>query len=83
MAKSGEINTFPYAAGGIGVPYTDGLVSGVNVENGDTTIMLPTPNSGSMPMVLPTERGHVQDYYGNTSCVDTNTTGHEVFAGDF
>lgn len=83
MAKSGDNDTFPYASGGIGVPYTDGMISGISLDGVDTSLFLPTPNGSTYPDIQPIERGHMTDYYGNTSCVDANTTGHEIFAGDF
>ena len=73
--------TFPYSPNPT-IPYTDGIVSGVNVETG--SVYLPTPGEITQSRVKPEQRGHiVEGYIGNTSCVDANTTSHEVFTGSF
>lgn len=76
-----ETATFPYAANGIGAPYTDGIVMGLNPDTG--SVYIPFPGEMTEAQVQPEKRGKLTDYFGNTTCVDSYTTGHPVFAGDF
>lgn len=77
-----ESGTFPYLSDGSGAPYTDGIVVGIS-DNLDTSVALPPPGEMTQPTVSPARRGIPQEYVGNTSCIDTNTTAHNVLAGNF
>jgi hypothetical protein len=80
MAPNVETGTFPYSPTGIGIPRTDGIMSD---QPGPSTIFLPAPGEMTVPDVPSSVRGTVKEYYGDTQCVDTNTTGHTVFTGSF
>lgn len=80
-AVTGAGGTFPYSEDGISAPYTDGLVSGSNVETG--SIFLPPPNGIIVGNISPAKRGEMKAYLGNTDCVDSYTVAHPVLAGDF
>lgn len=74
-------STFPYTRIP-GAPYTDGIVEGDNLG---TSVFLPTPGDVTEPIIPYENRGRLSDepYMGNTDSVDTNTTAHNVFAGNF
>jgi len=74
-----QTGTFPYSPETI--PRTDGLVSGVNTDTG--SVFLPTPGEMTIPDFPASAEGKEQDYVGNTTCVDTNTTSHTIFTGSF
>ncbi len=76
-------NSFPYSEDGLSAPRTDGIVAGTNVNEATGSVYVPFPNGIVVGNLSPDQRGMVQDYLGNTKCVDTYTTGHPVLAGDF
>jgi hypothetical protein len=75
-----ELGIFPYSSDNYQAPRTSGLIGGV----GDKSFLIPNPDNGILD-APPKMRGRIMGTYITPTCVllDTNTTWHPIFAGDF
>jgi len=71
--------TFPYEEDAIEAPYSDGIVSSSNLG---TSIFMGVPNGTAIYQTKDFQPGSVKHYLNGTDCVDANTWGFPVLAGD-
>ncbi len=75
-----ELGIFPYSPDTFQAPRTTGLIGGTR----NTELSLSVPNNETF-YTRPKLRGSIMGSYisPTTPCIDTNTTWHPIFAGDF